>query len=48
MQIEVYEVTPPRAANLEKGWAAGKTYKITDTQIFLHTLVSDSRVSLTP
>jgi hypothetical protein len=32
MQIEVYEVTPPRAANLEKGWAAGKTYKITDTQ----------------
>ena len=33
MQIEVYEVTPPRAANLEKGWAAGKTYKITDTQI---------------
>ena len=30
MQIQVKEITPPRPANVEKGWEAGKTYKITD------------------
>jgi len=30
MQIQVREITPPRPANVEKGWKAGKTYKITD------------------
>jgi hypothetical protein len=31
MQIQVREITPPRPANIEKGWEAGKTYKVTDT-----------------
>jgi len=31
MQIQVREITPPRPANVEKGWEAGKTYKVTDT-----------------